>query len=1072
MNLRTTSRLVFGTLLAAVLINLALVVLVHQAQRASESAIARRDSALHEVDELVHGTDLLATLVQNYATTGRTRYLDIYYDILGVWQGEKAAPERSDAASYWRESLAGRHSDAASQVRPGVKRSLVERLAALDFTASELAATRQVLAAIAPLQAIERRAFAATQGLLDRRTGEFSDEASPDPAWAREMVHSPEYEARRGDLLDAVNRLQGAVRQRTDAEVTSARGRLQAVVVVATAVNLPLGVLMVTALVVVRRRVLRPIERLAETAGHYAAGRYDWRSRDDPDQATELAALDVTLGTMAEAIAADLRQRDAAQAELTAARDAAEAAARTKAAFLANMSHEIRTPMNAIMGMTQLALRTDLAPAQRQMLDKTLAASRHLLQLINDILDFSKIEAGGMTLAEAPFELESAMAGSMALVRQRAQEAGLELLCEVKDPSLVSTRACLRGDGLRLGQVLTNLLANAVKFTEAGCVTLTLDSEDSAGTPADHCALVIGVSDTGIGMNEQQRAQLFREFSQADDSITRRFGGTGLGLAISQRLVHAMGGRIEVESVPGAGSTFSVHVTLPVERAAGSNWAAGGAARVLVVDDLRLTRLAVATMLERLGVGATGEVATADSAAAMFEQLAAAEQAGTPFDTLLLDWVLPDMEGNAVLARLRARWPALRVAVMTAHGMPEFRADAAGGELALIDKPLLPQHLRELFDLDAAMRVPAAVPGADLDTPPRLDGVRLLLVEDNALNREVAVGLLEAQGARVTMANDGLQALERLRADGPGAFDVVLLDLQMPVLDGEGTMKQLRAEPRFDGLPVIAMTANAMPGERERCLGLGMQDYVSKPFEPATLYRAVLALVPPGRRAAAIPEATVDAKVALPAIEGVDTALLLLHCGDEASLARQLLCRFADDYSAGVAGWQALAGNAGAAELARSAHTLQGLLGTLGANALRMIEVEVEVEAAARRSDGAAALQALSQLDAGLSRLVASIDAQRHALADIHWISVFQTVSPPPGAPDAVPNINELRALLAESDSRALEWWQRHEQALAGALPPRVLRGLRRALAQFDFDAALAALDESVPDARRDPEET
>ena len=1073
MRLRTTSRLLFGTLLAAVLINLALVVFIQQAQRASESAMARRDSALHEVDELVQGTDLLAALVQNYTTTGRTRYLDIYYDILGVWQGETAAPDRSDASRYWREALAGRHLDAAPQARKGVERSLVDRLAALDFTAAELAATRQVLAALAPLQAIEMKAFAATQGLLDRSTGEFIDEAVPDPAWARELVHAPEYEARRAELLDTVGRLQSAVRQRTDAEVGGARGRLQASVVAAVLVNLLLAVLAVAALTIVRRRVLRPVESLVSTGAHYAAGRFDWRGRADPRQASELAALEATLTTMAEAISADLRQRDEAQAELAAARDAAEAAARAKTAFLANMSHEIRTPMNAIMGMTQLALRSDLAPAQRQMLDKTLAASQHLLQLINDILDFSKIEAGGMTLSEAPFEIEGTIAGAMALVRQRAQEKGLELLCEIEDASLVSTRACLHGDSLRLGQVLTNLLANAVKFTEAGCVTLKLCSEDGADTPRGHCALVIRVSDTGIGMTERQQSQLFREFKQGDESITRRFGGTGLGLVISQRLVGAMGGRIEVTSQPGAGSTFSVHVTLPVERAAATDQVAGRTARVLVVDDVEPTRITLASLLHRLGIGSSGAVAVAASAAAMFEQLAAAAQAGAPFDTLLLDWVLPDMDGHEVLARLRAHWPALRVAVMTAHEMPELGSDEAGIALALIDKPLLPHHLRSLFEVRPASAAAAAAASRGTVAAAgslRLDGLRLLLVEDNALNREVAQGLLAAQGARVSTAHDGLQGLERLHAEAPDTYDVVLLDLQMPVLDGEGMMKRLRAEPRFAALPVIAMTANAMPGERERCLGLGMQDYVSKPFEPATLYRAVLAQVSAQRRAAATPEAMEGEHDALPALDGVDNSLLLRHCGGRVSLARLLLRRFADEHDAGLASWAVPLRNADMATLARAAHTLQGQLGTLGATALR--GHACLVESAAGRGDAAGVRQALPALEAGLTRLVAAIDTRRHLLADLGSTSAFNTLQALPGTAAERPVIEDLRALLADSDSRALEWWQQHQDALAGTLPPQVLRRLRRALAQFDFDAALAALDLAGRDAPTDLEET
>ena len=1063
MRLKVVADSFLALMLVALAVNLALLLVVRQAGDTTARAVARRDAAHAQVDQLVHETDLLSHLVQSYTTTGRVGYLEIYYDILAVRQGDKPAPVTDDPATYWREVVAGRR--IAALPAQGDRRTLIDRLRTQAFSPAELDAARAALAATEPMQAIEKVAFAATQGLYDRRTQRFVSDGAPDMALAIELVHAPAYEAHRADLLDAVQRLASTVEARTSQELDAARTRLQQAIIATLLVNALLLPLFLKAAQVIHRRVLQPIRRLEAMAARFASGNFsrsaEARGPGEQRQVEELQTLAETLASMAAAIEDDLRQRDQAQQELQDARDQAQAAAQAKGMFLANMSHEIRTPMNAIMGMTQLALRTELTHQQRDYLKKALGASDHLLALINDVLDFSKIEAGGMALEDEPFELEAVLSQAINLVRQRAQDKELELLCDVVDPSLLANNGRLRGDAMRLAQVLTNLLGNAVKFTPAGQVVLSVDTEtlpadidSGADAGADgRVGLVIAVRDTGIGMTTEQCDSLFREFAQADVSTTRRFGGTGLGLAISKRLVELMGGRIVVTSSPGRGSQFTLHLPLHIQPAPTVAAAPLGAPalRVLVVDDQRDTRVTVQALLQRLGVGSQGRIAGAGSGADALDMLIAARENGLPFDLLLLDWVLPDLDGAEAMRRAQALQPGLRVAVMTAYGSPQVHATARGlRAIDLLDKPVLPDDLRRLFR--AAPAEPAA-PEAAI----RLDGLRVLLVEDNALNRELALELLHGRGARVRTADHGLEALARLQADGADAYDVVLMDLQMPVMDGYEAVRQLREQPAFDTLPILAMTANAMAGERERCLAAGMQGHIAKPLDSAALFRQLSAYchAPAAAQAVAAPAA-----VGLPAVAGLDTALLLAHCDGNLPLARRLLSGFAQDHADGVAGWADWITAPDWPLLTRAAHTLRGLAGTLGAAAL---QAEAErLETLAKAEDADAAPAQLARVDHQLAELLNALEPLRGQLAmpplqaSAAGLREHRT-APAPSA--ALPDLAYLAQLLQDSDSQAMAWWQNHEPALQAHLPPAALRRIGAAMARFDFDAALQALE-------------
>ncbi|MCZ8251420.1 MAG: PAS-domain containing protein [Hylemonella sp.] len=755
--------------------------------------------------------------------------------------------------------------------------------------------------------------------------------------------------------------------------------------------------------------------------------------------------------------------------DLVRSRNEAEQANRAKSQFLANMSHEIRTPMNAILGMLSLLQRSTLTPRQQDYVSKTEGAARSLLGLLNDILDFSKVEAGKMALEAAPFQVETLMRDLAVILSANTGDKTIEVLFQI-DPQVPAT---LVGDSLRLKQVLINLGGNAIKFTEHGTVFVQIAVTDRQ---PGRVTLDISVQDTGIGIAPEHLERIFEGFSQAEASTTRRFGGTGLGLAISARLVQLMGGQLQVESTPGIGSLFHFQIQLPIAGADALPLIAPPAQtalrqlEVLFIDDNDTARVALRAMALPMG-WQVDLAASGKEALAMIDARRA--RGAPPYDAVFVDWQMPGMDGweTSLAIRQRAgpgRSPLLMM--VTAHGR-ETLARRPSEEQALLDgfvvKPVTPSML-----LDAVQDARRGPVGAAAETLPRglagrLTGMRILVVEDNKVNQQVAQELLEREGALIGLADNGALGVQAIaQADPP--WDAVLMDVQMPVMDGYTATRQVRETLKLLKLPIIAMTANAMDSDRQDAYAAGMNAHIGKPFSLDAL--VTLLVEHTGHRppkaatpARAAPKGAADS---LPLQNGpsgqhaIDIDGTLLRLGGDQTLLRIVLETFVRDLPAQGSRLHKYLQAAEIPEARRQMHSLKGSAATVGAKALSDLAAELE-----RRIDAAQGVAAdeAAEIVARLS------DACELVTMDVHRVLALlrhptrpQTSAPPALDASALTDeLRELQALLRRSDMDSLEVHARLQERHPG-LPDELRNPLSEAIAELDFQRAAELCDELI----------
>lgn len=760
-----------------------------------------------------------------------------------------------------------------------------------------------------------------------------------------------------------------------------------------------------------------------------------------------------TVGTLI-----DISAQKAAEQAHQQARQLAEDATQLKSDFLANMSHEIRTPMNIILGMAHLALEQQPERRQRNYLEKIQTSAQNLLGIINDILDFSKIEAGKMQLEHIDFYLEDILQRLTDQAMFRAQEKGLELLFDL-NPQVPTA---LIGDPLRLSQILHNLLSNAIKFTEHGEITLRIRVEQQQD---QQVWLQFEVNDTGIGMNAEQQQRLFQAFSQADSSTSRKYGGTGLGLNICKQLTELLGGSIGLDSEFGVGSTFYFRLPFALQqqqRLLTTDSTSVQGMSVLVVDDNPTARDIIQAMLQSLKFCAD----TAANGPAALTQIQAAHAAGTPYQLVMMDWKMPGMDGIETIRQLQqqAGQQAPFFVMVTAYNRDELLEKAAELSIqAVLVKPLTPSTL--LDSILTAFGQQALLPTRRVSSEQAyrqaitaLQGAYLLLVEDNPVNQEMAAEILQNAGIRVDIANNGAEAIamiSRIQYDG------VLMDCQMPVMDGFEACRRIRLLHPDGKLPVLAMTANAMVGDKEKCLAAGMNDHIAKPIEVEKLFLTLQKWIKPARPFSALiaNQAEVPAIGLIPGLS-VDAALHRL--GHNQALYHKLLLRFCQTQQDVMAQLACLLENCQQEDAVRLIHSFKGLAGNIGARELS--ELAGSLETALRFTDHPQ-IQQLQQtltplLQQQISAIRQALDAMQQpqqlcSQADSAVLTQSSAALSSQQPQQLQQLLQQLQQLLQEADGSAADYLLPHLPTLGHYLNQAQLASLQRLLSQFDYDAAL-----------------